>query len=77
MKSHITDSLKMLDEQNIIDKQIRWEFLKYEMRKFSKKFPKTISLETKAERITLEEKVKFFKYDVQNFNSNQDYLSCI
>ena len=40
MKNHVTDSLKNFDEENIRNKDIRWELLKYEMRKFSKNFSK-------------------------------------
>ena len=46
MKNHVTDSLKNFDEENIRNKDIRWELLKYEMRKFSKNFSKKISLES-------------------------------
>ena len=34
IKKHIFETLRMLDQHDVIDKQIRWEILKYEIRKF-------------------------------------------
>ena len=50
MKNHITTSLENFDEENIRNEQIRWELLKYAMRKFFKHFSKQISLESNKER---------------------------
>ena len=35
MKNHIATTTIFLNEENIFDDQIRWEYLKYEIRKFS------------------------------------------
>ena len=37
MKKHICETSFLLDNQHIIDEQLRWEYLKYEIRKFTKK----------------------------------------
>ena len=40
MKEHISTCLNLLEKENILDDQVRWEYLKYEVRKFSIKFSK-------------------------------------
>ena len=35
MKNHIAMSIETLNKENIFDDQMRWEFLKFETRKFS------------------------------------------
>ena len=40
MKEHISTCLNLLEKENILDGQVRWEYLKYEVRKFSIKFQK-------------------------------------
>ena len=52
MKSHTANTQKILDKGNIREDQARWEYLKYEIRKFSIKFSKLLSENTKT-RITL------------------------
>ena len=36
MENQILESLRMLNQDKITDKHFRWEFLKYEIRKFFK-----------------------------------------
>ena len=40
MKEHISTWLNLLEKENILDDHVRWEYLKYEVRKFSIKFSK-------------------------------------
>ena len=54
MKAHIANTLKNLDKENIRNDQARWEYLKYEIRKFSIKFSKLFSKHTKTETVLLE-----------------------
>ena len=49
MKAHIVNTQKNLDKENIKDDQARWEYLKYEIRKFSIKFSKLLSKNTKTQ----------------------------
>ena len=35
MKNQISETLRILDQDKITDKYLRWEFLKYEIRKFT------------------------------------------
>ena len=40
MKEHISTCSNLLEKENILDDQVRWEYLKYEVRKFSITFSK-------------------------------------
>ena len=41
MKKHTSTCLNLLQKENILDAQIRWEYLKSEVRKISSKFSKS------------------------------------
>ena len=58
MKTLIKNVLDNLDQNSIVDPQFRWEYLKYEMRKFSIHFSKDIARNKKTERTYLENKFK-------------------
>ena len=40
MKEPISTCLNLVEKENILDDQVRWEYLKYKVRKFSIKFSK-------------------------------------
>ena len=42
MKNQILETLRMLNQDKITDKHLRWEFLKYEIRKFTMNFSKSL-----------------------------------
>lgn len=50
MRIHISNTLSSLDQERVVKGQVKWEFLKYEIRKFAKKFFKTISCDARIER---------------------------
>ena len=54
MKTHIVDTLNLLDNENILDQNVRWDFLKYEIRKFTIDFSKALSKNEKQEVSYLE-----------------------
>ena len=54
MKNQISETLRMLDQDKITDQQLRWEFSKYEIRKFAINFSKKLVKEEKKDRIFLE-----------------------
>ena len=56
MKEHIYTCLNLLEKENIVDDQVRWEYLKYEARKFSIKFSKAQAKKRRLERVLLEKK---------------------
>ena len=56
MKEYISTCLNLLEKGNILDDQVRWEYLKYEIRKFSIKFSKAQAKKLKLKRVLLEKK---------------------
>ena len=51
MKTLIKHVLDNLDQNNTVDPQFCWEYLKYEIRKFSIHFSKGIARNKKTERM--------------------------
>ena len=58
IKEHISTCLNLLEKENIVDDQVRWEYLKYEIRKFSIKLAKAQAMKRRLERALLEKKLK-------------------
>ena len=58
MKEHISTCLNLLKKENILDDQVRWEYLKYKVRKFSIKFSKAQVKKLRLERVLPEKKTK-------------------
>ena len=58
MKEHISTCLNHLEKENILDDQVRWKYLKYELRKLSIKFSKTQAKKKRLEKFLLEKKTK-------------------
>ena len=58
IKSHIKGTLETLEIEGIRDFQVRWKFLKYEIRKFSTEFSKLQAQNTNKEKMLLENKLK-------------------
>ena len=50
-KTLIKNVLNNLDQDSIVDPQFHWEYLKYEIRKFSIQFLKDIARNKKIERM--------------------------
>ena len=61
MKTHIVDTLNLLDNENILDQNVRWDFLKYEIRKLTIDFSKALSKNKKQEVSYLEKKTEGFR----------------
>ena len=49
MKKHIKSTSEIFENENIIDEQSVWEYLKYKIRKFSKTFSKEAARSKKIE----------------------------
>ena len=58
MKTLIKNVLNNLNQNNIVDPKLRWEYLKYEIRKFPIHFSNDIAQNTKIERMYLENKLE-------------------
>ena len=75
MKFHIKSTLETLEIEGIIDFQVRWEFLEYEIRKFSIEFSKLQAQNTKKEKMFLENKLKKLEINT-NYIKNSEYVDC-
>ena len=69
MKEHISSCINLLEQ----DDQVRWAYLKYEVRKFSIKFSKAQTKKLRLERVFLERKLKKLE---SNMNNNEEYNDC-
>ena len=58
MKNQISETVRMLDQDKITDKHLRWEFLKYEIRKFTINVSKKFVKEENEDRNFLEKELK-------------------
>ena len=70
MKEHRSTCLNLLEKENIVDDQVRWAYLKYEVRKFSIKFAKAQAKKLGLERVLLEKKLKNLE---SNMNNHEEY----
>ena len=57
MKTHIANTQKSVDKENIRNDQAILEYLKYEIRKFSIKLSKLLSKSLKTQTLLLEKKL--------------------
>lgn len=76
MKKHITSTLKNLNDEGIVDEQVRWEFLKYEIRKFTRMFSKNLHQKENTEKNSLEKTLKYMEENTKDFQTNSQYLEC-
>ena len=76
MKNQISETIRMLDQDKITDKHLRWEFLKYEIRKFTINFSKKLVKEENKDRNLLEKELKKREKNRNNFQANEYYLEC-
>ena len=75
MKFHIKSTLETLEIEGITDLQVRWEFLKYEIRKFPTEFSKLRAKNTEKEKMLLENKLKKLENNT-NCMENVEYIDC-
>ena len=64
-----------MNHENINDDQIRWEFVKYKVRKFSIRFSKTLVKELREELWILKSKSKLYEKNLKCLK-NEDYSRC-
>ena len=75
-KNQILETLRMLNQDKITDKHLRWEFLKYEIRKFTMNFSKNLVKKKNKGRNFLEKELNRLEKNLTNFQTNQYYLEC-
>ena len=77
LKNHISAYLCILDQNRIRwDDQIRWKYVKFEIRQFSFTYSKNLSVSLNAEKGILEKELKDFKKPGSGDFDNEDYLAC-
>ena len=74
MKNQISETIRMLHQDKIADKHLRWEFLK--IRKFTIDFSKKLVKEENKDRNFLEKELKNWKKNLNNLQTNDYYLEC-
>ena len=75
MKKIILDTLNELFTENILDDQVKWEYLKYNIRKYTIKFSKELAKNTNKTIHDLETKLKLYEKP-ENYVDNIDYKVC-
>ena len=73
MKKFISDTLNELFSENILDDQVKWEYLKYNIRKYTINFSKKLAKSTNKKIVDLETKLKHFEKHFENY---VDYKVC-
>ena len=61
----------MLDQDKITDKYLRWEYLKYDIRKFTMNFSKILVKEENKDQNFLEKELKKLEKNLNNFQTNE------
>ena len=73
MKKFISDTLNELFNENVLDDQVKWEYLKYNIRKYTINFSKKLAKNTNKKIVDLETKLKHFEKHYENYVDNIDY----
>ena len=76
LKRFIQETNNNLSLDSNIDNQLRWELLKYEIRKFSIKFSKTKAKSERMKRTDLENKLKNMEKDLDTTKTFKLYTKC-
>ena len=72
MKKIILDALNELFNENILDDQVKWEYLEYNIVKYTIKFSKELAKNTNKTIADLETKLKHYEKH-ENYVDNIDY----
>ena len=73
MKKFISDTLNDIFNENVLDDQVKWEHLKYNIRKYTINFSKKLAKNTNKKIVDLETKLKHFEKYYENYVDNIDY----
>ena len=61
MKKFVSDTLNKLFNENILDDQVKWEYMKYNIRKYTINFSKTLAKNSNKQIVDLKTKLKHFE----------------
>ena len=76
MRKFIFDTLNEIECKYNFDNQMKWEYLKFEIRRFTRVFSKLYAKNQRQERIKLETNLKYYESYLPNFKDHKDYISC-
>ena len=76
MKKFISDTLNELFNENILDDQVKWEYLKYNIRNYTINFSKKLAKNANKKNTWLRKKLKHFEKDYENYVDNIDHKVC-
>ena len=76
MKKFFSDTLNELFNENILDDQVKWEYLKYNIRKYTINFSKKLAKNTNKKVVDLETKLKHFEKHYEKYFDNIDNKVC-
>ena len=74
IKEDIVLTVKMLENDDLRDGQVRWEYIKYEIQKFTIRFSKNLAKEVRKETQSFKEKFKHFESSVTNDHNDLQYI---
>ena len=74
MRNQISETIRMLHQDKITDKHLRWEFLK--IRKFTIDFSEKLVKEENKDWNFLEKELKNWKTNLNNLQKNDYFLEC-
>ena len=72
----ISDMKTKLNSNDFDDFQIKWEFLKYQIRKFTIDFSKCLARDQRQKKLLLEAKLIILENDLNNSTCLQEYNEC-
>ena len=76
MKKLILDTLNELFNENILDDQVKQEYQKYNIRKYSINFSKRLAKNKTKKFVDLETNLKHFEKHYKNYVDNIDCKVC-
>ena len=77
MKEYISQIKGELEgTQNTFNDQFKWEFLKYEIRKFTINFSKLKARKKRENKVALENKLKYLENNLENNINKDEYRNC-
>ena len=70
------DTLNELFNKSVLDDERKWEYLKYNIRKYTINFSKTLAINKSKKIVDLETKLKHFEKHYENYVDNIDFKVC-
>ena len=76
LKNFIAETKTKLHSDDFVNSQGKWEFFKYEIRKFTIKFSKSLAQDRRKKKVNLEKKLSILENDLNNNRNLQLYNEC-